>query len=274
MPQTIHIDLAAMASAMSGGILRAAAFPQTVLKLLEAGVPASIAPSALLQWRFFPEPLSDQMRAEISQELPHWAVSTALKDLDQSFSILMDGLWDAVQVGRIAAGEIDKSALLKSISDQTNSARKHRKVFKAAGKLVGQISDDNKYLATLSEARNCLAHNLGIVDERRAPDGVFTLRWLSLSVAGHGADGSIYKIEEMTTDWIAPTETTVVVTVELIERHFSLNERVILDIHDLLQICFLYQIMTQRSISAAEDYLRESGIPVSEPGAPLTPFRL
>ncbi|MBU6396057.1 MAG: hypothetical protein KGQ75_15915 [Sphingomonadales bacterium] len=151
----------------------------------------------------------------------------------------------------------------EEISGITSTSRKFKKVISAAKEFSGQLALDHGYILTLSEARNCLAHNLGIIDERRAPEGTFSLKWLRIKVFATGEGAFDIELNGMEEPWEAVTPAQLMAQVVENEKVFKIGERFSISERELQEICILYIMMIDRSILAVERFMRSSGIEIS-----------
>jgi hypothetical protein len=221
-----------------------------------------------IQIRMLPDPIPDELAAELGPEFRHWIISNALRELDQFLSLMLDECWDMVEAARIVAGEQPANYQWQRIDMQTNVAAKHRRVLEAAGKYAPPHIDDNDYLETLCGARNCIAHNLGVVDERRAPDGSMRMRWLHFRIQiAQGAQ--VYVLEDIELPFQLPGEEEgrVQADVVVVQREFQLGERVTVAPRELLQIALLYQMIIERLAVAIRDRAKEAGVVFPDPPA-------
>lgn len=262
MRRRYHVDLAGIQADAKKGPVRAAAFVGAVVKFIEAGIPSSIALPGKMKMLFLPDPLPINQRDDLAVELLHWVIGNALKELDQFTSLMLDRLWQVCELCKIARREVASDYVLTDISNQTSVSRKHRLVMEAANTFTGPIQNDQEYLATLSGARNCYAHNLGIVDERRAASGNMTVKWLKF-VTLMEPDGHppIY-LDDIDLPWEAPAETNISMKIITFEKQFKLGERVTFTPEELMQICFLYQSIIDRCVLGVQDHMRASGIKI------------
>lgn len=264
---SIRIDLAQAVADARLGPDRAAAFVGTIMKLLDHGVPESISRPSPVSLQILPDPLPESLRQSIADELPAWAIANALKDLDQFYSIFLDNLWHAVQASRIELGEIPRAYPWESIDAITRTETKHRKVLKAARAHVGALVEDTEYLASLSDGRNCLAHNLGIIDEKRAPDGTFVLKWLRLKILASQPGKPAIELDHSSFPWTAEEGAEISVEVVVTKKAFSVGDRFTVSWAELNEICFLYKGMIDRAALAVEAFAREAGLLVENEGA-------
>lgn len=262
--QAVVIDIAAAMRQAKTGTLRAAVFVGSILKWLEAGIPESVAVPGTFRLNVAPDPLPDFLRQQAAEELPQWAISNALTDLDLFFSVYIDTLWDGLYVARQRLGDFASPNDIKKISDITSSARKHKMLIQAIAPENADLLSDNGHLCALTEARNCIAHNFGVVDERRAPKGTFVLSWLDFRLVAMREGLPEVEIRPEDLPWETDVEATLAVRIVETKKAFSLGQRVMVNAQDLLLICFLYQAIIDRTGIALEGYLRNRGISLSQ----------
>lgn len=241
--------------------MRAAAFLGLAERFLEGELPRSLSVDGNIQIRLLPDPISDELAAELVPEFRHWIISNALRELDQFLSLMLDECWDIIEACRIVVGEQPTNYVWQRIDMQTNVAIKHRRVLEATGKYAGPHIEDNAYLETLSNARNCISHNLGVVDARRAPNGSLTIRWLRFRTKIVQGE-NVYFMDEVQLPFQLPgdEEGSVQLEVAVAERQYQLADRVTISPHELLQIALLYQMIIDRLVMAMQERAREAGV--------------
>lgn len=248
------------------GPLRAAAFLGLAERFLERELPRSLGIGGNMQITLLPDPVPDELAAELGPEFRHWIISSCLRELDQFLSLMLDECWDMVEACRIVAGKQPPNYQWQRIDRQTNVAEKHRLVLEAAAKLAAPHIDDNEFLATLSNARNCIAHNLGVVDARRAPNGSMIVRWLRFRTAIETAD-AVYFMDDVELPFKVPGEEGGMVRLDVViaEREFARGDRIIVTPHELMQIALLYQMIIERIVGVIAEHAREAGVPFNDP---------
>lgn len=179
---------------------------------------------------------------------------------------MLDEAWDIAQAIKVFAGEHPKDHIWRRIHRTTNVAEKHRLVLGTFGELTQARADDNSCLASLSNARNALAHGLGIVTDERAADGALTVKWIALQLqAKVGARTIVLHEESVPFNEPLNEDADIVMAVIIKERHFAVGAHVGFAPGELLEICLFYQMVMDRVALAVEAFGRAAGVPFNDP---------
>jgi hypothetical protein len=188
-----------------------------------------------------------------------WVIGNALRELDQHFSLFLDSAWTTLAWSKLHATTVSSTSTVEQISDVTNVAKKFSKVMRE----LGDAKSDTSLLWSLSNARNCLTHNVGVVAPRYArSNGALAIRWLGLEA----------RIEQGEQHVVVPTvidllqapdpskDAQLVVVVVEREKRFAVGQRIELIAGDLHEICFYYQHLTDLVIERIAADLAARGI--------------
>jgi hypothetical protein len=258
----LHIDIGGMQQRARLGIRRAAAFLGLSERFLEEPLPRSLTLGRSIRRQFIADPLPEEIVAELRSSWRSWIIGNALRELDQFLSLMLDEAFDNVQAARIVAGDEPPEYQWRRIDRVTNVAQKHRAVLVAAGKFDGPHVEDQNCLLSLSNARNCLAHDLGRVTAKRVIDGVMRVQWLALqTVLRQGDKTTILDDVEVpfALDEDGP-DGQVEIHFHIAERPFAEGELVDFTPDELLGICLFYNIVIDRVCCTLADHAREAGV--------------
>jgi hypothetical protein len=173
----INVDFNALREIAYLGVRRAAAFLSIGLSQTENYVPASLALLEHSNWHFFPEPLAEPAGQAAVKEFRAWLIGNALRELDLHFSLFLDSIGSLEKLSKLHGTRVRSDHRIKQTSGETNAAKKFETVMRE----LGEAMPDASMLWSLSNARNCLTHTIGIVTERHAKsDGTLLIRWLGL----------------------------------------------------------------------------------------------
>jgi hypothetical protein len=173
-PVKLMIDCDALRQIAKLGVRRAAAFLGVGLPVTENYIPGSLSLAQHSMWRFFPDPIPEHQGKEGVREFRSWLVGNALRELDAHFSRFLDETWTMLAWSKPHGMRVSSAHTVKSISHETNAAKKLKTVMHE----LGEAETDTSMLWSMSNARNCLTHNLGIVEPRYAKsDGALLIRW-------------------------------------------------------------------------------------------------
>ena len=268
--RVLNFDLNGMQQRAYVGVRRAAAFLGVSERMLEKDFPTSLTLGHSIKRQFLPDPIPEEMVPELRESWRTWVTGNALRELDQFLSLYLDEAYDITEQAKMVAGELPPHHEWKRIDRITNVAEKHRRVLEAAGRFAAPHVEDQTCLVSLSAARNCLAHDLGIVTPKRATDGVLTVRWLALRTIIEQGD-RVVVLDEQDFPFETDPESGdahVLIRVEIDERQFAVGDHIVFIADDLLGICLFYQIVIDRVAQALADYATACGVVFSRPDAP------
>jgi hypothetical protein len=163
-PLKLMIDPNKVREIAKQGVRRAAAFLGVGLPITENYIPSSLALEQHSLWRFFPEPVPEQLGRDAVREFRSWLVRNALRELDSHFNRFLDEIWMMLAWSKLHGRVVSSAYTVKQISDETNAAKKLNMVMRE----LGEAEPDTSMLWSMSNVRNCLTHNFGVVAPRYA----------------------------------------------------------------------------------------------------------
>lgn len=264
-PQTeriLNFDINGMQQRAYVGIRRSAAFLGMSERFIEGEFPRSLTLGQNVKRQFLPDPFPEEAVSELRDNWRAWITGNALRELDQFLSLFMDDAFDITQQAKLVAGEYPPSHQWQRIARITNVADKHRRVLEAASRFHEPHTEDQSCLISLSHARNCLSHDLGIVTPKRAKNGLLTVQWLDLRTIIEQGDKTFILEEQKLPFSLDPDgpEGRVLVRVEKTERRFALGDHIWFTPDDLLGICLFYQMVIDRVAQGVADHAQECGV--------------
>lgn len=252
------------------GVRRAAAFLGISERMLESEFPMSLTLGRGIKRQFLPDPIPAELVPELRENWRTWVTGNALRELDQFLSLYLDDAYDITERAKIIAGDLPPHHVWNRIDRTTNVAEKHRRVLEAANRFADAHVEDQSCLASLSGARNCLAHDLGIITPKRATDGELMVRWLALrTVIEQGETVTVLDDADFPfTNDPDGGDARVLVHIVFAERRFAVGDHIVFTPDDLLGICLFYNIVIDRVAQALTDYATECGVVFTRPDAP------
>lgn len=261
----LSIDIGGMQERAHVGVRRAAAFLGFSEHFLAQDTPASLS-LGNGRVQLLPTPLPAELREEIRPNYRDWIIGNALRELDQFLSLAADEAWDIVEAVRVAVGQHPPAHEWRRIDRVTNVSEKHRTVLESIQGFEAPHVEDNACLASLSAVRNCLSHNLGIVDERRAANGVLVAMWLAVRIQLN-AGGVVTVLDNDTLPLDAPEGGTLEVRVIVKEKVFPVGTHVTFTPDELMEICLFFNMVIDRFCLAIEAFAKAAGIAFPAPRA-------
>lgn len=256
----LRFDLKSMRDRACVGVRRAAAFLGLSERFMEADFPRSLTLGKNVKRQFLPDPFPTEHIAELRENWQAWIIGNALRELDQFLSLYLDEAYDIVQQAKLVSGEHPPHHQWKRIDQKTNVADKHKLVLEEAKRFAHSNVDDHACLVSLSHARNCLSHDLGIVTHKRATNGELTVRWLAIRTLLE-QDGQIIDLDmtELPVQ-VGPNGSAVLAKIEIVERKFKVADHIRFTPDELLGICLFYQIVIDRVLEAVQEYAQQCGV--------------
>lgn len=259
---TFRLDLTQLREVSYKGIRRAAGFLGVGLNSLPSA-PTSAALDQDSMWRFLPDPLPEQVASQLVGEFRIWLIANAFREIDLHFGLFIDDVWRFGQWARLHNSRVSWDHSVSDISQETNAASKYAKTLSSL-----EVADqDVSLLWSLSNTRNCLTHNAGVVRERDAKvDGQIAVKWLGLETRlQQGDDYIVFGPGRYGVQAPDPSKEAEVVTV-VVERdkRFSIGQRIELSAAELHEICFYYMRLTDQLVQNLVEYCDRLGIPRSD----------
>ncbi|MBN4667224.1 hypothetical protein HUS70_16860 [Pandoraea nosoerga] len=260
----LNFDLRSMQEKAELGVRRAAAFLGISERMLEQELPRSLTLGRAVRSQFLPDPIPEEAVDGLRENWRAWITGNALRELDQFLSLYLDAAYDFVQQAKVYSGEHAPNYVWRRIDGQTNVADKYRDVLTAMGAFDGVHIERHDCLETLSKARNCLSHDLGIVTPKRVTDGVLSVRWISIQTVMEQSDRAIVlddldAIEDLQLN--PEEESHLKIWVVLKKREFAVGDHMHFTPDELLQLCLFYRIVFSEVGKTLTDFVRRSGVP-------------
>ena len=259
----ININFPALKEIALKGVRRAAVF-------MGLGINASADPNFkryqlthITHIQIVASDVGEEKVAEFKSEFSRWIVACGLRELTETFSVVLDEahrvcLWMAA-----SSGEVRKADLTKC------DKKFRRKGLKAKLESLERSFDvrleEPEYLSSLNRARNCLAHRRGIVGpEDCGEPGVLLVRWRGFEVYGETSSGERISVEPVLSGEGVIIQEGSVMKAGFPERRkeFALNSVVTFSPRDLAEICLLFTTLTDQIIASALEFAKKLGIPI------------
>jgi hypothetical protein len=253
----VELNLDKMLKTAMVGIWRASAFLTIGLRTLLADEVHNFNLAADINYQFWPDPLGpDQIQGAID-EYQHWLVGSCLKELDQFFSLFLDGAWRIVEIAelhnqRVGAGH----KFDQKFAAGTNVARK---LCRLAAKL--DLPVDLDCFKSLSFARNALTHGVGRVRPRDCNDkGALVVSWLAPYLFVQDGDQEVggHDLIDYTIQSAAGAQ--VQMRIQRQSVRYVIGEKIELSRENLAQICWHYHRHATSVHGAILSKLRDAGI--------------
>ncbi|NKK65649.1 hypothetical protein GFL88_19360 [Rhizobium leguminosarum bv. viciae] len=196
-------------------------------------VPHALAHDGGFGIQLVPEEVDNETKEHFADEFGKWVRANGLRELLESFSIYLQQLYFALYVIRWhTTNAPDKSLITperferRGIADQIGELAK-----------VLEVDDRSKLiLASLNQARNCYAHRQGKVGHADLETDRMVVTWNRLAFSIREPDGNVIPETEIF-NRVLERGGTMLATFVAQERAFALGDELILQKHDLKEIC-------------------------------------
>lgn len=255
-PRQVILDLDEVRAPLSVGARRAKMFITLGSRPLEGELELDALMGPRTRLQIFGQALTEVQQASAKAEYAAWVTDSALRDLDLHFHLFLDRIWWAWQVA--AHGPLVPEGFVpQGIESETNSATKAKRVLEA----LGEAEPDVAHFRSLSNARNVLAHHVGIVPPEKAfHDGQLQVSWLAMTQRFIDEDGVEHPWDEETGQIHSDRPTRFQVTYEVVARRFAPGERVRLTPHEVVQIALFYEIEGGKIFERLFQRLQDVGV--------------
>lgn len=247
------------------GVRRASAFMSIGLQTTEEFIPNSLSVERHSMLRFMPETISEADAKVAVQEYRSWIIGNSLRELDLNFNIFLDRAYHLIQLSKLHGTRLKVELRLPNVAGQTNVGEKYKAVMSEIG---GSEPNDASMLRSLSNARNCLAHNNGIVTERYAhTNGNLEMMWIGIEGRIPDRDPPIIFPPVISDPIEVAKGERIEMAVVVRRKCFVIGSKVELTPHELQEICFLYIRLTDKVVDNFLKDLRARGIPSDPPNS-------
>jgi hypothetical protein len=258
----LNFDLTKLKDQGLLGVRRASAFLCFGLIPTYGEPPKSASLDTAFRFQFLPEPLPEELAIQIVAEYRTWLVGGALRELDLHCHLFLDAVWRTSQWASLHGKSVPSNFRVSEISQDTNAASKLKKVLKA---LKGDDSDSIRRLWTITNARNCLTHNAGMVSPRYAnseENKKLKISWLGQQLRLEQGD-AFTEITPEGNSFQAPDpskEAHVVMRFLEREKSFDVGTQILLTPHELHELCFFYVMLVERIMEQVKTFFGGVGI--------------
>jgi hypothetical protein len=266
----LNLDLESLKNISVQGVRRTAAFIAIALNATRDAAQQSVSLPSASTWRFFPEPVPQELVINSVAEFRSWVVGAALRELDAAFNEFLDRAWAMNERSKLHGKQVKSDHTIDAIDAKINVGTKMALLLKE----LGEENPDNGKLWTLSNLRNCLTHARGHVTEKHVNDAEgLKVMWLGLELGFE--QGGVFApmpnpIPELGIQAPNPAESANIV-VKIVERAktFPLGSFVLIDPAELHELCHFYLTSTDKVIERLLATLSGRGVEVAEKKAPV-----
>lgn len=212
---------------------------------------------------FLPEGLPKETVDGFKQEFENWIITNGLRELIEGFGVFYDELFALSLLARKKGkplGKVDKALLRKVCEGGLPSKQKAlRDEFEIA-------SEFGAHLKSIYEARNCLAHNRGIVTHKytrlQNSETELTITWRVMEIVIRYADGQEITVGDPKLEPVPArdVEGQILGRPATHSRAFRVNEVIKLTPRELAEICLFASLACHAYYDEAVKFAKSCGI--------------
>ena len=266
MAKHIHINFDNVLEIVQKGVRRASIFMGFGVNAALDGNFKSYQLSHITHIQLVPENVAEETLRHFKEEFQIWIEAAGLRELTETFAIYLDAVheictvMDSVRTKKVLDGIEQKKALF------------NRKSFREKlGFLAEKFNvrpNHPDFLISLTRARNCLTHRLGVVGVKDLNGGnELLVRWSGIDYFAVTPTGERHDLNAIPEGGI-PLPNGANVMVEFVERSraFKIGTKVALSTRELAEICWYFNLEAQKIVETARAFAKSLGIPERNSG--------
>lgn len=245
----VRIDLRKLSETAYVSIRRAYVFMGLGVNAADSDHISSCHLPGIFSYSIVPKNISDEQFSNYKSEFRYWIVGSAIREIIEGFEHFLRGVYDVLlfadrnQNGGIGVGKLISEFDKKGVSGRLELLRKR----------YGCEVPDSIDFSALTNARNCLTHNRGVVRTRDTVDGKkLVLSWRVLKTWIKTNDGKKIDLDKSQKESIYVEKGgNVFIQSEQKIVEFVVGDRVQIAPVDLEELCFSAQIFvgeTQKEV--------------------------
>lgn len=245
----LQIDLGAFEAPMKEALRRAAVFLGYAFHSSEITPLKSISlKGPIVLGVGVPDPIPPADRKRYQTEFKQWALGQGLIEIDQSYHRYVVSALDTL--ADIDAFQKSRSLPRLRKPNLANTWKVHEQFYAALGQQSSEHADASVYLRSLGNARNCLAHDSGIVSKRRmvAAHSAMPVRWPGRDMVIVDRNGGRTVLQRDREHRVHAEDVgSLLSVVDVVREHdYAEGDRIVLSQADLSEIIFFYQTLAMK----------------------------
>ena len=189
-----------------------------------------------------PDPILSAEQVYYQQEFRNWAIGQGLTELDQCYQRFVVSAMET----KADLVELVEHRKLKERHkpNLANTWSVHQQFYSSVGQKSARHEEEASCLRSLGNARNCLAHESGLVSSlRQRDDGTMPVRWRGRDIVQTLTNGERRRLPRDQELRVQNDDVGTSLTVEEVIREHIYREkdRVVFSATDLSEIIFFYQ---------------------------------
>ncbi|GJE27695.1 hypothetical protein LKMONMHP_2556 [Methylobacterium organophilum] len=207
-----------------------------------------------------PDPIPEEQRPAYQQQFRNWVIGQALIELDQNYQRFVVSSIETI--ADLEHFKTHRTLCLVHKPNLANTWTVHEQFHSPAGHTDQSHLDESRYLRSLGNARNCLAHDSGLVTERRLTDGdTMPIRWPGQDIYQtlHSGERQLLQREHPFEVRQEDIGTTLSAEAVVREKIYRAGDTILFSSTDLSEIIFFYQILAMRIGAELHRLVEEAG---------------
>lgn len=252
----INVDFPSLQQVAGRGIRRTALF-------LGLGADAANNPAVkeYILWQesplqFLPQNVDEETLTNFKNEFSRWIVACGFRELIETFSIFLDGVYQAclaISSNKTPVSVRDFKAKMKGFRYWGIE----RKLCQLKEEFAVSMARPD-YMVTISQARNCLTHRLGMVGiEDCKNDDKLVVKWMGLDIYAENPSGETIPLHPMPEGGVL-LQAGGQVKAKCVERahSFDRGQLILFSPAELFEICFCINSSTIEIINSAQSLVK------------------
>lgn len=241
--QGIHLDLASLEAPMREALRRAAIFLGYAVRSTEGQPVESIRLKSIIELDVgVPDPIPTAEQVCYQQEFRDWSIGQGLTELDQCYQRFVVSAMET-------KADLEELIEHRKLKDRhkpnlANTWSVHQQFYSSVGQTSARHEEEASCLRSLGNARNCLAHESGLVSSLRLREGgTMSVRWRGRDIFQTFGNGDRRRLPRDQEFCVQTDDVGTSLTVEeVIREHiYRDKDRIVFSAIDLSEIIFFYQ---------------------------------
>lgn len=201
--------------------------------------------------------LTDAEKVHVAEEFAKWVKANGLRELMETFSVYLHQLYLVLYQ---LLQQSSKLGALEKITPDKFERQGIGEQVETLAKALTISQSDIRIIASLSQARNCYAHRLGLVGALDVDmvNGKFELIWRTVEIEAVDDDGAVVKEDDLYGRPLGKG-TTIGVRLGTKTKEFRRGDELVLTKSDLKEICLAVLTIGQEIFKQVVDIARKEG---------------
>jgi len=218
--------------------------------------------------KFIPEKVSSEEVLSFKKHFEKWIIWNSLRELIESFGIFLDAIHQSCLLFATNKRRVtSKDAITWGPAFEHKGVEEKLKTLRTRFNIV---TKNEKYFATINQARNCITHRKGRIgtEDLKGSDS-FRPTWRAFEVIAQTPDGKEISLRPPIPETGIYFKNGAMISLKVLERlkDYKLGEVIEFTPVDINEICFLINEAANEIVALTVTYAKDLGIKVAEHGA-------